>query len=122
MKKLLILLVTIVAGIAFLECAVSGASGGTINTSALQKAFKNASPADKAEVQKAISAIKSQDYPAAMTSLGKVASSTNLTSAQKSAVQKTMSQVKTNELGGVQKTIGGAGNVTTQDLNKAVKP
>jgi hypothetical protein len=132
MKKLLILLTTAAAGAAFLLFAGSPTSGGAIDTSTLQKAFQSASSVDKTEVQNAISAIKSHDYPGAMASLGKVASSPNLTPEQKSAVQNTASEVKANGLGGAQQAIGGGGDLTNQagqgvgkaqeQLNKILKP
>lgn len=124
MKKLLASLLPAVAALAFLMMAASSASGA-IDTSSLVKAFQNASPADKAEVQNALTALQSHDYPGAMTSLGKLASNPNLTSTQKSAVQDTLKQAKNEQMGAAQGAIGGgAGNLTNQapqDMDKATE-
>src|SRR5690242_8283994 len=107
MKKLLTSLLATVAAIAFLGFPGAPASGGTIDTSVLQKAFQKASSVDKAEVQKVLSAINSHDYRGAMSSLGKLASSENLTSDQKNAVQDTLGQLKTEQLKGIENSLGG---------------
>jgi len=112
--KTLILAMAATLGIAL--CGLVGCSkgGGSIDTSKVQSAFQSAPPMDKAEVQNAISELKAGNYPGALASLQKVATTANLTPEQKEAVQDLMGQVKNKGLGLGHKAMGGGGDETNQ--------
>jgi hypothetical protein len=120
-KRLLKLSLASGVAAAFLTFAASTANAaGLIDTSQLQKAFQTAPSVDKAEVQNAISAIKARNYPAAMTSLGKVAGSTKLTPEQTSAVRNTANQIKSEQVVEAQRLLGGG--AWTNKMNQGFKP
>ena len=111
MKKLL-LAITLIAGVALLS--LTGCSqGGGLDTAKVQSAFQTASAVDKAEVEKAISAVKASDYSGALASLQKAAASVTLTPEQKSAIDDLIGQVKTK--------LGGAAQKAVEDSSKAAK-
>jgi hypothetical protein len=102
--------------------------GPTLDTAQLQSAFSTASSADKSEVDKAISAIKSGDYSAALASLKQAAANVKLTPEQQSAIKDLMAQVQaklgsvandvTKQVGDAAKQAGDAANKTVNDLKK----
>jgi len=92
---------------------VGCSKGGGLDTSKLESAFQSASAVDKAEVDKAISAVKSGDFAGALGSLQKAAASVNLTPEQKSSVQDLISQL--------QGKVGEAAKQAVDDTTKAVK-
>jgi len=96
MNKLFLTL-TVIAGLGVLGltgCSKSESGGTTIDTAKLQSAFDSASAVDKAEVEKAIAAVKSGDYASAVTSLKQAAASVNLTPEQKQSLQDLLAQVQ----------------------------
>jgi hypothetical protein len=131
MRKMLEVSLAAILGITL--CGISGCSksGGGVDTAKLQSAFQSAPPVDKAEVDNAISAVKSGNYAGALASAQKVATKTNLTPEQKSAVQDFISQVQSKGLGLGEKAVGGAGDAANQagqgagkaseDLQKSLK-
>lgn len=92
---------------------VGCSKGGGVDTSKLQNAFQSASNVDKAEVEKAISAVKSGDFAGALASLQKAAASVNLTEEQKTSIQDLISQV--------QAKLGDAAKQAVSETSQAVK-
>jgi len=88
MKRLLIAVVVLLvvglvgAGIMGLGCSKER----KVETDKLSQAFSASSAEVKAEVQTALSAIKTRDFTAALTSLDKVVKAGNLTDSQKQAI------------------------------------
>ena len=68
--------------------------GGGIDTSKVEGAFQLASSVDKAEVEKAISAVNSGDPAGALASLQKAAASIKLTEEQKRSVQDRIDEIQ----------------------------
>ena len=96
MNKLFLTL-TIIAGLAafgLTGCSKTESGGATIDTAKVQSAFASASAVDKAEVEKAITAIKSGDYAAAVTSLKQAAASVNLTPEQQQSLKDLLAQAQ----------------------------
>ena len=128
MNKLFLTL-TVIAGLGVLGltgCTKSESGGATIDTAKLQSTFDSASAVDKAEVEKAIAAVKSGDYASAVTALKKAAASVNLTPEQKQSLQDLLTQVQA-KIGAaaseaVDKAKAAAGDAAKQagDLPKAV--
>jgi hypothetical protein len=65
-----------------------------VNTAKLESSFASAEPANKTEVDKAVSSIKAGDYSSALASLQKVAAQAKLTPEQQQAVKDVMAQVQ----------------------------
>ena len=87
----------LIAGLAVLGltgCSKSESGGVSIDTAKVQSAFESASAVDKAEVEKAIAAVKSGDFASAVTSLKQAAASVNITPEQKQSVQDLLAQVQ----------------------------
>jgi len=104
------LLFSSLAAIALFALVGYSATAGKIDTSKIQNAFKNA-PAHQADLQNALKAVNSHDYPGALTSLQKIYSSPDITPEQKSATQDLVKEIQTKGLGGA---MGGTGNLTNQ--------
>ena len=67
---------------------------GSVEIGKLQSAFASAEPAVKQSVEKAISAIKEQNYAGALAPLQEAASKAKLTPEQEKAVNDVIAQVK----------------------------
>jgi len=65
-----------------------------VDTAKLESSFASAEPANKTEVDKAVSSIKAGDYSSALASLQKVAAQAKLTPEQQQAVKDVMAQVQ----------------------------
>ncbi len=92
MKKLTVLpaLILGLSILGFVGCS----KDGSVDTAKVQSAFQSASTVDRAEVDKAVTAIKAGDYAGALASLQKAAASVQLTPEQKSSLQELISQVQ----------------------------
>ncbi len=75
-------------------CSKSESGGTTIDTAKVEAAFSTASAVDKAEVDKALGAIKSGDYAAAMASLNKAVANVKLTPEQQQSLKDLIAQVQ----------------------------
>ena len=87
--KTLMSIVAILALALFVGCAKKG----EVDTAKLEASFSTAEPSTKSELDKAVAAVKQQDWPGATASLQKLAADAKLTDAQKQAVKDTMEQV-----------------------------
>ncbi len=75
--------------------AVVGCSKkSSVDTAPLESSFKSAEPATQSTVDKAVTAIKSQDYSGALTQLQTLAQNAKLTPEQQQAIKDVMAQVK----------------------------
>jgi hypothetical protein len=84
-------LLPLVIGLAALitACSKSG-----VDTSKLQRAFGPAEAELKAGVDKAVAAVKAQDYQGALAALQEVAAKAKLTPEQQQAIQEVIAQVQ----------------------------
>jgi len=120
--KILILTLTTVAGLALLGltgCSKSGSDAAAIDTSKLQSTFSAVAAVDKAEVEKAIGAIKSGDFASAVTSLKQAAANVKLTPEQQQAIKDTLAQVQA-KLGAAATEAADKAKTAAGDLQKAV--
>lgn len=87
-----------------LALVLSGCEKGDsgIDTSKLQSAFSSTTAPAKAEIDKAITAIKAGEYSQALSSLGAAAKEAKLTPEQKDAIKDVLAQVQTKLKGAVQ--------------------
>ncbi len=90
MKQLLMALV-LVLGVGMLTAGCSKAR--KVETDKLTASFATASAEVKAEVQKALGAIKTRDFTTALTSLKKVVDAGNLTEDQKRTLSDTVTDI-----------------------------
>ncbi len=129
MKKRILTLTSIacLAVLALTGCSKNESGATTLDTAKLQSAFTAAAAVDKAEVEKAINAIKSSDYVAAVASLKQAASNLNLTPEQQQAVKDLLAQAQSKlgatvgEMVDKAKTAAGdAAQKAAGDLQKAV--
>jgi type IV pilus biogenesis protein CpaD/CtpE len=88
MKKLMSLV-----GILVITLLVGCAKKQEVDTGKLEASFSTAEPTTKGEVDKAVAAVKSQDWAGATASLKKLAADAKLTEAQKQAVKDTMDSI-----------------------------
>ena len=65
-----------------------------VDTSGVEKSFRAAEPAVKAEVDQIVAAVKSSDYAGAVASLQKLAANAKITPEQKQAVGDLVSQLQ----------------------------
>ena len=120
MKKLILTLTT-VAGLAMLGlagCSKSGSDAEVIDTSKLQSTFSAVAAVDKAEVEKAIGAIKSGDFASAVTSLKQAAANVKLTPEQQQAIKDMLAQVQA-KLGAAATEAADKTKTAAGDLQKA---
>lgn len=106
--KTLMLVVAILA----LALSFGCAKKGDVDTAKLEASFSTAEPSAKSEMDKAVAAVKQQDWAGATASLQKLAADAKLTEAQKQAVKDTLEQV-----GNVIKETA---NKVTGEANKAL--
>jgi hypothetical protein len=84
-----------------------------VDTAKLEASFSTSSePSTKSEADKAVAALKQQDWPAANASLQRLAANAKLTDAQKEAVKDTLDQVG--------KVIKDTANKAVGEANKAL--
>ena len=83
-----------------------------VDTVKLEASFSTAEPSTKSEVDKAVAAVKNQDWASATASLKKLNSDTRLTEEQKQAVKDTMEDIG-NQL-------KEAANKVAEEANKAL--
>jgi len=94
MKRLLIgLVVLIVVAVGVSMLAFSCNKTWQVETGKLVQSFDSASTEVKAEVQKALGAIQTRDFDAALTSLKKVVEAGSLTEEQKTALSDTVTDI-----------------------------
>jgi hypothetical protein len=95
MKKLLVVFAAVVgfAVIGLVGCSKSG--GGGVDTAKVESAFQAVAQADKAEVEKALTCVKSGDYSGALASLQKAAANVKLTPEQQQSLKDLVSQIQT---------------------------
>ncbi len=109
--KTLISLITVVVLALFLGAGC--AKKQQVDTAKLEASFSTSSePSAKSEADKAIAAVKQQDWPAATASLQRLTANAKLTDAQKSAVKDTLEQVG--------KAIKDTANKAVDGANKAL--
>ena len=109
MKRLfLILAVCAGAALGLTACSKSESS---VDTSKVESSFESVPAADKGDLDKAITAIKSNDYATALASLKQVASNVKLTPEQQAAVKDLIAQV--------QAKLTAAGSQAVDTANKA---
>jgi hypothetical protein len=87
-------------------------SGGSVDTSPIEKSFASADATLKSAADKAVAAIKGADYSSATAELQKLASNVKLTDEQKKAVNDVVAQV--------QKAVANLGTKAAGDANKAL--
>lgn len=117
MKKLG-LITTLILSIGLLGL-VGCSKGGGIDTAKVQSAFQTASTVDKAEVDKAITAIKAGDFAGALPSLQKAVASAKLTEEQKSALQDLINEVQAKLSEAAKKAVDGATKAMKEGADKA---
>lgn len=120
MNKLL-LTVSIIAGLAVFGltgCSKTETGTTTIDTAKVQSAFSTASAVDKAEVEKAITAVKAGDYATALTSLKQAAASVNLTPEQQQSLKDLLAQVQTKLSAGVGEAVNKAKDAAADAASK----
>jgi hypothetical protein len=117
MKKMLVLF-TVISGLAFLACSGCSKSGG-VDTSKVESAFTATPQADRSDVDKAVACVKAGDYPGALTSLQKAASNLKLTPEQQQALQDLMAQVQAKVSETVKKAADDASKGAKEGANKA---
>jgi len=83
-----------------------------VDTVKLEASFSTAEPSTKSEVDKAVAAVKNQDWAGASASLQKVAANAKLTEEQKQAVKDTMDSIGSK--------IKEAANKVADEANKAL--
>src|SRR6266545_5024726 len=96
--------------LSLLGCGKSGSAG--VDASPLEKSFAGADDAVKAAATKAVNAVKSADYDAAMAELLKLAADPKLTDSQKKAIAGVLDQLKT--------AVAESGKETAGDAGKAI--
>jgi cytochrome c-type biogenesis protein CcmH/NrfG len=90
MKRFVWIAVVIAVGaLTLVGCSKSG-----VDTGKLESSFSSAPPADKSNVDAAVSSIKAGNYADALGKLQSVAAQAKLTDAQKQAVQDVIAQVQ----------------------------
>jgi hypothetical protein len=110
MKTLISLITVVVLALSF---GVGCAKKQQVDTAKLEASFSTSSePTTKSEADKAIAALKQQDWPAATASLQRLATNAKLTEDQKNAVKDTLEQVG--------KVIKDTANKAVNEANKAL--
>lgn len=104
---------------ATLGLAGCGGTKPTVDTAPLETNFKSAESALQASANKAVAAIKAQDYPSAVAELNKLVANAKLTPAQQQAVKDTLAQVQKAFADAASKMQGEATKAAT-DLQKSL--
>src|SRR2546427_2116800 len=91
----------------------------SVDTAPLEKSFASAEPANKAAADKAVSAIKAEDYSGATAQLQKLASETKLTPEQQQAIKDTLAQVQ-KQLTDAAAKVSKDGQKAASDLQKSL--
>ena len=90
MKRFTWIAVVIAVGaLTLVGCSKSG-----VDTGKLESSFSSAPPAEKSNVDAAVSAVKAGNYAEALSKLQAAAGQAKLTDAQKQAIQDTIAQVQ----------------------------
>jgi hypothetical protein len=118
MKQILFTLVAL-AGLALFGLTGCSKSGGGIDTSKVESAFQTVSQADKAELQNALTAIKSGDYAGALASLQKAAANVKLTPEQQQSLKDLVAQVQSKLTEGAKKVVDDAAKAVKEGAEKA---
>jgi predicted small lipoprotein YifL len=84
------LVVVLVASLATTGCG----NKGRVSTSELQSSFKSAEPAMQTQVDKAVSAVRSNNYPAALNDLQVLSHKARLTTDQQQVLKDTMAAIQ----------------------------
>ena len=88
--KWIVLPMTVVA----LACAGCSKNNSTVDTAPVEKSFASAEPTIKATAEKAVNAIKANDYAVALSELKTLASNAKLTPEQQQSIKDVMAQVQ----------------------------
>jgi hypothetical protein len=91
----------------------------SVDTAKLETSFSSAEPTTKGEADKAVAAIKQQDWAGATASLQRLASNAKLTEEQQKAVKDVMEQVGNRIKEAANKAVEGAGK-TLDDATKSL--
>ena len=118
MKKLLFTLIAL-TGLALFGLTGCSKSGAGIDTSKVESAFQAVSQADKAELQNALTAIKSGDYAGALASLKKAAATAKLTPEQQQSLKDLVVQVQSKLTDGAKKAVDDASKAVKEGAEKA---
>jgi hypothetical protein len=106
--------------VAFALCVASGcAKKEQVDTVKLEASFNTAEPSTKGEVDKAVAAIKQQDWAGATASLQRLGADAKLTEDQKKAVKDTLEDVGKVIKDTAQKAVDGAGKAL-EDAQKSL--
>ena len=113
-----------VATLALVGCSKEGAGGGSgggasIDTAAVESAFQSAEATLKASAEKAVAAVKSADYSAAVAELKKLADDVKLTPEQKQAIKDLLDKVQATITEAASKAAGEAGKAVS-DVTKGL--
>ena len=92
---------------------------GSVNTTAIEQSFKSADSAIQTTAQKAVDAVKAQDYSGALSQLQTLASNVKLTPEQQQAIKDVMAQVQ-KVLTDTASKAAGAANKAAGDLQKSL--
>jgi hypothetical protein len=102
-----------------LSLVIGCAKKSEVDTSKLESSFASAEPADKTEMDKAVSSIKAGDYSTGLASLQKLASQAKLTPEQQQAVKDVIAQVQ-NQLADLGKQAAGEAQKTLDAAKEAL--
>lgn len=124
MKRLLLTLMTITAAalLGLVGCSKTDSESGAgpaLDTSKLQAAFSAVASADKAEIEKAITAIKNGDYAGGVASLKAAAANAKFSPEQQQAVKDLLAQAQA-KLGAAAGEAVDKAKSAAGDLQKAV--
>ncbi len=102
----------VIAVMALMMAIVGCSKRGSVDTTALEKTFKEAEAASQSAAQKVVAAVKAEDFPGAVSQLEALAKNAKLTPEQQQAVKDVLAQV--------QKALSEAASKASTEANKAV--
>jgi hypothetical protein len=108
-----------VFAIVALSLVIGCAKKSEVDTSKLESSFASAEPADKTEMDKAVSSIKAGDFSSGLASLQKLSSQAKLTPEQQQAVQDVIAQVQ-KQLGDLAQKAGDEAQKTLDAAKQAL--